>query len=243
MAAQNHQQKVGNHQGGWAESNLPNSYASFGVVSPSTKRTRKLGSESVVSRKTRRCSANLPERISIMKTARIASAALFGTLSLGAMAPAFAQTATTTAVTAATTASTRQAEHAARQDASAADLATRLGITKEKVLAAWTAQAALPRPARTTTGVRPTVAERKAAATARFAAYASSLGVSVSTLTKALGEQQKANIDTRVTDGSLTAAQAAARKAVVDADVAAGDVHGIGGKGGRGGHGGGHGRH
>ncbi len=173
-----------------------------------------------------------------MKTARIASAALFGTLSLGAMAPAFAQT-TTTPVTATTTAATRQAEHAARRDASAADLATRLGITKEKVLAVWTAQAALPRAART--GVRPTVAQSKAAATASFAAYATSLGVSVSALTKALGDQQKAGIDTRVTDGSLTAAQAAARKAVVDADVAAGDVHGIGGKGGHGGKGGSHG--
>jgi hypothetical protein len=175
--------------------------------------------------------------LNIMKTARIASAALFGTLSLGAMAPAFAQTATT----ATSTAATRQADHAARQDASAADLATRLGITKEKVLAAWSAQAALPRTARP--AVAPTVAERKAAATASFAAYASSLGVSVSALTKALGDQQKANIDARVTDGSLTAAQAAARKAVVDADVAAGDVHGIGGKGGHGGPGGGHGGH
>ena len=176
-----------------------------------------------------------------MKTERIASAALLGTLSLGAMAPAFAQTATTTAAT--STAATREADHVARQDAAATDLATRLGITKEKVLAAWTAQESAPRPTRT--GVAPTVAERKAAATASFAAYASALGVSTSALTKAVGDREKAQIDARVTDGSLTAAQAAARKAVVDADVAAGDVHGIGGRGGHGGPGGfgGPGRH
>jgi hypothetical protein len=167
-----------------------------------------------------------------MRTARIASVALLGALSLGATAPAFAQTSTTTAPT--TTAASREAGHAARRDAEAADLAARLGITKEKVLSVWTAQESAPRPARPTTGTVPTAAERKAAAATQFAAYASALGVSPEALTKALADQQKAEIDKRVADGSLTAAQAAARKALVDADVAAGDIRGVGGKGGRG---------
>ena len=177
-----------------------------------------------------------------MKTfSRLASAAVVGAVSLGAIAPAFAQS--TTTVAAAPTASSHEAEHAARTDAAAADLAKRLGITKEKVLAVWTAQASAPHSPRSTTGTRPTVAERKAADTASFTAYAAALGVSVEALTKAVTDAAKANIDTRVTDGSLTAAQAAARKAVVDADAAAGDVHGGGGRGGfgpggRGGHGG-----
>jgi hypothetical protein len=179
-----------------------------------------------------------------MKKTRIASAALLGALALGVGAPAFAQTTTSTipvaSTTAATTTSTRQAEHAARRDAQAGDLAVRLSITKEKVLSVWAAQDATVK-VRSTTGVKPTAAERKAAATASFAAYASALGVSVDALTKAVSDQAKAQLDTRVTDGSLTAGQAAARKAVVDADVAAGDVRGVGGKGGHGGRHGGHG--
>lgn len=175
---------------------------------------------------------------------RIAASAVLGTLFLGLGTPAFAQTATTT--TTATTASTaktdRSADHAARRDANAADLASRLGITKEKVLAALTAREALPH-VKPTDGTRPTAAERKAAASARLASLAGSLGVSVDALTKALVEQQKAHIDARVTNGSLTAAQAAARKAVVDADVAAGDFGGERGHDGLGGgHGGGRGR-
>jgi hypothetical protein len=178
-----------------------------------------------------------------MKKNRIAAAVLLGALSLGVGAPAFAQTTTTTAPVATSAAPTREArdaEHAARHDAQAADLASRLGITKEKVLAAMEAQKSTPKQ-RPTSGVRPTAAERKAAETARVASFASALGVSVDALTKALADQQKVQIDTKVTDGSLTAAQASARKAVVDADVAAGDLHGMGGRGGRGGRGG-HGR-
>jgi hypothetical protein len=189
-----------------------------------------------------------------MKKNRIAAAAILGALSFGVGAPAFAQatstvpvtsTATTATSTAATpsaaTPASRKAEHEARRDAQIADLAARLGITKEKVVAANTAMQA-SKPARSANGTRPTAAERKANATARFAAYASALGVSVDALTKAVTDQQKAQLDARVADGSLTAAQAAARKSVVDADSAAGDLRGIGGRGGRGGHGrGGHG--
>jgi hypothetical protein len=173
---------------------------------------------------------------------RLASAALLGSLTFGLTAPAFAQTSTTTATTATATTATasstasRDADHLARQTAAATDLATRLGITKEKVLAAWTAQASAAKPVRPTT--MPTVAERKAAAATRFSAYAAALGVSTDALTKALADQQKAQIDARVADGSLTAAQATARKAVVDSNVAAGDVGGMGGHGGPGGHGG-----
>jgi hypothetical protein len=181
-----------------------------------------------------------------MKKNRIAAAAILGALSLGVGAPAFAQTTTTTATVpvASATAPTREArdaEHTARRDTQAADLASRLGITKEKVLAAMEAQVSTPM-ARPAAGVRPTAAERKTASAARVSAFASSLGVSVDALTKAIADQEKAQIDARVTDGSLTAAQAMARKAVVDADVAAGDLHGMGGgRGGHGGHGG-HGR-
>jgi hypothetical protein len=181
-----------------------------------------------------------------MKKNRIAAAALLGALSLGVGAPAFAQTSTTpatipvastTAPTGTATRDAKHAEHAARHDAQVADLAARLGITKEKVVAANTALRA-SEPDRPANGTRPTAAERKAKATARLDAYASALGVSVDALTKALTDQEKAQLDARVADGSLTAAQAAARKAVVDADVAAGDVRGPGGRGGRGGHGG-----
>jgi predicted ArsR family transcriptional regulator len=175
-----------------------------------------------------------------MKKNRIAAATLLGALSLGIGAPAFAQTATTIApVAASSTAPTRearQAEHNARHDAQASDLANRLGITKEKVLAAMEAQKSTPIQ-RPTTGVRPTAAERKSSSTARVASFASALGVSVDALTKSLADQQKAQIDTQAADGWLTADQATARKAVVDADAAAGDLHGLGGRGGHGGRG------
>jgi hypothetical protein len=177
-----------------------------------------------------------------MKKNRIAAAAILGALSLGVGAPAFAQTAPTTAPipVASTTApnninETRSTEKAARRDTQAADLATRLGITKEKLLAAMDAQASTA-PTRSSTGTRPTAVERKAAATARVTAFAASLGVSVDALTKAVADQAKAQIDTKVTDGSLTTGQATARKAVIDADAAAGDVRGLGGHGGHGGH-------
>ncbi len=84
-------------------------------------------------------------------------------------------------------------------------------------------------------GTRPTTEQRKAEADARLTRYLGLLGVSKETYTKAVTDIAKARIDQAVTDGRLTAAQAAARKAVVDADVAAGALPGGGGRGGFGG--------
>jgi hypothetical protein len=83
--------------------------------------------------------------------------------------------------------------------------------------------------------VRKTAAERKAAADAAAAEFAGRLGVTPAALVTAAKDQAKARVDADLAAGYLTAAQAAAKKAVIDA------ADGVGaGRGGFGGMGGGH---
>jgi hypothetical protein len=90
--------------------------------------------------------------------------------------------------------------------------------------------------------VRKTAAERKAAADAAVAEFAGRLGVTPAALVAATKDQAKARVDADLAAGYLTAAQAAAQKAVIDAaDGLGGGRGGMGGMGGFGGFGGGHG--
>lgn len=86
--------------------------------------------------------------------------------------------------------------------------------------------------------VRKTAAERKAAADAAAAEFAGRLGVTPAALVSATKDQAKARVDADLAAGYLTAAQAAAEKAVIDAADGVGG--GRGGFGGFGGMGGGH---
>ncbi len=92
-----------------------------------------------------------------------------------------------------------------------------------------------------------TAAERKAAADAAAAEFASRLGVTPAVLIAAGKDQAKARVDADLAAGYLTAAQAAAEKAVIDAadgfGGGRGDKGGPGGFGGEGGFGGGRGHH
>jgi hypothetical protein len=81
-------------------------------------------------------------------------------------------------------------------------------------------------------------AARKAADDARDAAIAKRLGVTVEKWRSAQKDQAKANVDQRVADGTLTAAQAAVVKQAIDLDIPGFG----GGRGGHGGPGGGRGR-
>ena len=88
--------------------------------------------------------------------------------------------------------------------------------------------------------VRMTAAERKAAADAAAAEFAGRLGVTPSALVTAAKDQAKARVDADLAAGYLTAAQAAAEKAVIDAaDGVGGGRGGFGGMGGGRGHRGG----
>ena len=82
--------------------------------------------------------------------------------------------------------------------------------------------------------VRKSAAERKAAADAAAAEFAGRLGVTPAALVTATKDQAKARVDADLAAGYLTAAQAAAQKAVIDAADGFG-----GGRGGKGGFGGG----
>jgi hypothetical protein len=95
-------------------------------------------------------------------------------------------------------------------------------------------------PGQNSTGVAPvrqTAAEHKAAADAAAAEFAGRLGVTPAALVAAGKDQAKARVDADLAAGYLTAAQAAAQKAVIDA--ADGFGGGRGHKGGFGGIGGG----
>jgi hypothetical protein len=88
--------------------------------------------------------------------------------------------------------------------------------------------------------VRKTAAERKAAADAAAAEFAGRLGVTPAALIAASKDQAKARVDADLAAGYLTAAQAAAQKAVIDAaDGVGGPRGGFGGFGGGRGHRGG----
>jgi hypothetical protein len=88
--------------------------------------------------------------------------------------------------------------------------------------------------------VRKTAAERKAAADAAAAEFAGRLGVTPAALVAASKDQAKARVDADLAAGYLTAAQAAAQKAVIDAaDGVGGPRGGFGGFGGGRGHRGG----
>lgn len=81
-------------------------------------------------------------------------------------------------------------------------------------------------------------AARKAADDARDAAIAQRLGVTVEKWRTAQKDQAKANVDQRVADGTLTAAQAAVVKQAIDLDIPGlGGGHGGPGGGGHGGRG------
>jgi hypothetical protein len=84
--------------------------------------------------------------------------------------------------------------------------------------------------------VRKTAAERKAAADAAAAEFAGRLGVTPAVLVAAGKDQAKARVDADLAAGYITAAQAAAEKAVIDAADGFG-----GGRGGKGGFGSGRG--
>jgi hypothetical protein len=84
--------------------------------------------------------------------------------------------------------------------------------------------------------VRKTAAERKAAADAAAAEFAGRLGVTPAALVAAGKDQAKARVDADLAAGYITAAQAAAEKAVIDAAEGFG-----GGRGGKGGFGSGRG--
>jgi hypothetical protein len=91
--------------------------------------------------------------------------------------------------------------------------------------------------------VRKTAAERKAAADAAAAEFAGRLGVTPAALVAAGKDQAKARVDADLAAGYLTAAQAAAEKAVIDAADGVGSGRGgFGGFGGGRGHRGGGGR-
>ena len=70
----------------------------------------------------------------------------------------------------------------------------------------------------TTTKTRPTQAERQAAETARKAAFASRLGVTVAQITQADKDQAKADVDKAFAAGTINAAQAGAYKTLIDND-------------------------
>lgn len=191
--------------------------------------------------------------------ARFAAVSLGTALLVGSAGAAMAQTTPATTTNAAAKAAKADARGAAKTAARTAELtalAGRLGVTVEKLQQALTDQAAADKTkmaaqrqanqaaATTATKTRKSATEIQAAADARATELAGRLGVTKDTLVNAVKDQAKVKVDADLTAGYITTAQAAARKAMIDANPSAGLGGGKGGHrggmdGGRGGMGGG----
>lgn len=183
--------------------------------------------------------------------ARFAAVSLGTALLLSSAGAAMAQSTSTTATTTkSASSSARGAAKSAEKTAEMTALAGRLGVSVEKLQQALSDQATADHAKKTaerqanqsnTTRTRKSATETQALADARATELAGRLGVTKDTLVNAVKAQAKAKVDADLAAGYITAAQATAKKAMIDANPGMGIGGGKGGMhGGKGGmHGGG----